>query len=61
MARITGLTGMCEGAHTILVTLATGVIVERLGYWPVFAAMGLLPGLAVAVLFLFIRRIERIE
>lgn len=61
MARITGLTGMCEGAHTILVTLATGVIVERLGYWPVFAAMGLLPGMAVAVLFLFIRRIERIE
>jgi ACS family hexuronate transporter-like MFS transporter len=61
MARITGLTGMCEGAHTILVTLATGAVVERLGYWPVFAAMGLLPALAVAALFVFIRRIERVE
>lgn len=61
MARITGLTGMCEGAHAILVTLATGAIVERFGYGPVFLAMGLLPALAVAALFVFVRRVERVQ
>lgn len=61
MARITGLTGMCEGALNIVITLATGVVVERTGYWPVFLAMGLLPVLAVSALFLLIRRVERVE
>ncbi|MCS7026373.1 MAG: MFS transporter [Bryobacteraceae bacterium] len=61
IARITGLTGMCEGFHTMLVTLATGAIVQRLGYWPVFLAMGLLPTLAVSALFLLVRRVERVE
>lgn len=60
LARLTGLSGMCEGAITIVVTLATGVVVDRYGYLPVFVAAGFLPALAVSSLFLLVRRVERV-
>ncbi|MBS1824655.1 MAG: MFS transporter [Acidobacteria bacterium] len=60
LARLTGLTGMCEGVVNITVTLATGIIVDKFGYLPVFMAVGLMPAIAISGLFLLIRRVERI-
>ena len=61
LAGVTGLTGMCEGLFNMTLTLATGRVVDSLGYGPVFAAAGLLPALAVLSLFILVRRVERIE
>jgi ACS family hexuronate transporter-like MFS transporter len=58
LARIAGITGAGEGTMNIALTLATGVVVDRFSYVPVFAAAGLMPLLALAALFLLIRRIE---
>ncbi len=58
LAGVTGLTGLCEGVVNMAVTLATGIVVDRLGFLPVFVAAGLMPVLAVAALFLLIRRVE---
>lgn len=60
MARLTGLSGMCEGFINMGVQLATGIVVDRLGYLPVFMAAGLMPALAVSSVFTLVRRIERI-
>ncbi|MFN7935210.1 MAG: MFS transporter [Bryobacteraceae bacterium] len=60
LARLTGLTGMCEGVVNITVTLATGIIVDKFGYLPIFIAVGLMPAIAISGLFLLIRRVERI-
>lgn len=60
LARITGLTGLCEGSVNIGLTLATGAVVDRWGYWPVFLAAGVMPQLALAALFLLIRKVERV-
>ena len=60
LARLTGLTGMCEGAVNMTVTLATGVVVDRFGYLPVFVAAGLMPAIAFSGLFLLVRRVERV-
>jgi ACS family hexuronate transporter-like MFS transporter len=61
MARITGFTGMCEGGVNMAVQLATGVVVDRFGYYPVFLAAGLMPAVAISSLFVFVRRVERIK
>lgn len=58
LARLTGLTGLFEGLFNLLVTLATGMVVDRLGYMPVFLAAGLLPVLALGALFGLVRRVE---
>jgi MFS transporter, ACS family, hexuronate transporter len=58
LARLTGLTGLFEGLVNLTVTLATGIVVDRFGYVPVFLAAGFLPALAVSAVFLFVRRIE---
>lgn len=60
MARLTGLTGMCEGVVNIVLTLATGAVVDRWGYGPVFLAAGVMPQLALAALFALVRRVERV-
>ncbi|MBL8219727.1 MAG: MFS transporter [Bryobacterales bacterium] len=60
LARLTGLTGMCEGVVNITVTLATGMVVDRFGYLPVFIAVGLMPAIAISGLFLLVRKVERV-
>jgi ACS family hexuronate transporter-like MFS transporter len=60
LARLTGLTGMFEGVVNLAVTLATGVVVDRMGYLPVFVAAGLMPVAAVGALFLLVRKVERV-
>jgi len=58
-ARVTGLAGMTEGCTNMVLTLATGAVVDRYSYFPVFMGAGLIPVLAFASLFAFVRRIER--
>jgi ACS family hexuronate transporter-like MFS transporter len=58
LARVTGITGVGEGIMNMTFTLATGVVVDRFGYLPVFIAAGVLPSLGVVSLFVLVRRIE---
>ena len=60
-ARVTGLAGMTEGCTNMVLTLATGAVVDRYSYFPVFIGAGLIPVLALASLFVFVRRIERVS
>lgn len=57
MARMTGLTGMTEGAVNIILTLATGVVVDHFGYLPVFVVAGLMPILAFTSIFTLVRKV----
>jgi ACS family hexuronate transporter-like MFS transporter len=61
LAGVTGLTGLCEGAVNMTLTLATGMVVDRFSYLPVFAAAGLMPALAILALFTLVRRVEPVE
>jgi ACS family hexuronate transporter-like MFS transporter len=61
LAGVTGLTGLCEGAFNMLLTLATGAVVDRFSYAPVFAAAGVLPALAALCLFALVRRVEPVD
>lgn len=61
LAAITGLTGLAEGLVNMAVQLATGSVVQEYSYLPVFLAAGVMPMLALAALFLLVRRVERLE
>jgi len=56
VARVTGIAGMGEGVTNMLLTLATGRVVDRYSYLPVFLVAGLLPLLGVGSFFALIRR-----
>jgi len=58
LARVAGVTGVGEGLMNMILTLATGIVVDRFSYVPVFIAAGLLPALGVVSLFALVRRIE---
>ena len=58
LARVAGITGVGEGIMNMILTLATGIVVDRFSYLPVFVAAGLLPASGVVCLFLLVRRIE---
>ncbi|MBI3682102.1 MAG: MFS transporter [Acidobacteria bacterium] len=60
LARLTGLAGMCEGGVNLAVTLATGMVVDRYGFFPVFLAAGVMPAVAISSLFTLVRRVERV-
>jgi MFS transporter, ACS family, hexuronate transporter len=60
LARITGVTGVGEGVMNMTLMLATGMVVDRFSYLPVFMAAGLLPAAATVILFTVIRRIETV-
>ncbi len=61
VARVTGLAGMGEGTLNMALTLATGAVVDRYSYLPVFLAAGLMPALGLASVLWVVPRIERIE
>jgi ACS family hexuronate transporter-like MFS transporter len=61
LARLTGLSGLCEGVINIAVTLATGRVVDQFGYLPVFVAAGIMPLAAVSSLFLIVRRVQPVR
>ena len=61
VARVTGLAGMGEGVANMILTLATGRVVDRYSYLPVFLGASLLPALGLASLFLVVRSIEKVK
>lgn len=61
VARVTGLAGMAEGCVNMVLTLATGAVVDRYSYFPVFIGAGLIPGLALASLFVLVRRVDKVS
>ncbi len=61
LAGVTGLTGMTEGVVNMILQLATGAVVDRYSYLPVFLMAGLMPALSCACLFLLIRRVEPVR
>ena len=61
LAGVTGLTGLCEGAVNMVLTLATGMVVDRFSYLPVFIAAGFMPALAVLALFTLVRKVEPVR
>jgi ACS family hexuronate transporter-like MFS transporter len=61
LAGVTGLTGLCEGVVNMALTLATGMVVDRFSYLPVFGAAGMMPALAVLSLFAFVRRVAPVK
>jgi ACS family hexuronate transporter-like MFS transporter len=56
--RVNGIAGFGDNAAALLAVLYTGVIVDRYGWTPVFFGAGTMPFLAMASLFLVLRRIE---
>ncbi|MBI4910209.1 MAG: MFS transporter [Acidobacteria bacterium] len=58
MGRITGLSGMMEGCVNIVLTLATGALVDRYGYLPVFIVAGCMPVFAFSSIRTLVRRVR---
>jgi ACS family hexuronate transporter-like MFS transporter len=58
LARLSGVTGAGEGIVNMVFMLATGMVVDRFSYLPVFLAAGLMPLLGYLVLLLVVRRVE---
>jgi ACS family hexuronate transporter-like MFS transporter len=56
--RVNGIAGFGDNGAALLAVLYTGVIVDRYAWTPVFFGAGALPFLAMASLFLVLRRIE---
>lgn len=55
LARVTGATGMGAGIINMVMTLFTGVVVERFSWIPVFSAAAIMPLGALAGLMLLVR------
>jgi ACS family hexuronate transporter-like MFS transporter len=56
--RVNGIAGFGDSSSTLLAVLLTGAIVDRYSYAPVFIGAGVLPLMALASVFLVMRRIE---
>ena len=56
--RVNGIAGLGDNGAALLAVLYTGVIVDQYGWTPVFFGAGLLPFLAMASVFLVLRKIE---
>jgi ACS family hexuronate transporter-like MFS transporter len=56
--RVTGIAGLGDNGAALLAVLYTGGIVDRYGWTPVFFGAGALPFLAMASVFLVLRKIE---
>ncbi len=53
---ITGLTGVGEGIIEMVLTLLAGVVIDRLGWFPIFAGAAVMPLGSLAALFFYVRR-----
>lgn len=60
LARVAGVTGVGEGIVNLGVTLATGIVVDRYSYVPVFVAASIMPLLGTLACLVLIRRIAPI-
>jgi ACS family hexuronate transporter-like MFS transporter len=60
LARVTGLSGVGEGILNIVLTLLTGIVVDRFSYAPIFLGAGLMPLTSIAALYILIGHIHKI-
>ena len=58
MGRVNGIAGFGDSAATLVAVLLTGAVVDRYSYTPVFIGAGVLPLMAMASVFVVLRRIE---
>lgn len=58
VARVAGITGLGDSSMSMFLMLATGAIVDRFSYLPIFISAACAPALALAVIFLVVRRVE---
>lgn len=56
--RVNGITGLADNGAAMIATFATGALVDAYGWTPVFLGVGIFPFLAMASMFLVLRRIE---
>jgi sugar phosphate permease len=56
--RVNGIAGVGDNGAALLAVLYTGMVVDKYGWTPVFFGVGMLPFLAMASVFLVLRRIE---
>ncbi|MGH9666767.1 MAG: MFS transporter, partial [Bryobacteraceae bacterium] len=61
LAQVTGITGVGDGAMGMLTMLATGIVVDRFSYYPVFLAAGALPLLSLAAFLALVREVKPIQ
>lgn len=61
LARVSGMTGVGDGLMSMLMMLATGVVIDRFSYTPVFFAVALLPLLALTALMVLVGTIRPIS
>lgn len=60
LARVTGLSGIGEGVFNMVLMVATGVVVDRFSYLPIFLGAGLMPLGSIAALFLLVGPVRRL-
>jgi ACS family hexuronate transporter-like MFS transporter len=58
LARVNGVTGAVEDVVNMIFMLVTGIVVDRVGYSPVFLAAGLMPLLGYLAMVVVVRRIR---
>jgi sugar phosphate permease len=56
--RVNGIAGLADNGASMIAVLYTGVVVDAFGWTPVFFGVGVFPFLAMASLFLVLRKIE---
>jgi MFS transporter, ACS family, hexuronate transporter len=61
VARVTGLTGVANGVSGILFPIITGLIVDRMGYSPVFVMAAIMPMIGVIILAATLKNYRRVE
>ncbi|MFB3826351.1 MAG: MFS transporter [Bryobacteraceae bacterium] len=61
LARVSGMTGVGDGAMSMTMMQLTGIVVDRYSYLPVFVAAGVFPLMSLASLLLLVGKIRPVE
>jgi ACS family hexuronate transporter-like MFS transporter len=56
--RVNGIAGLADNGASMIAVLATGMAFDAFGWMPIFFGVGIFPFLAMASLFLVLRKIE---
>jgi len=59
VARVAGITGLGDSWMSMFLMLATGMVVDRFSYLPIFISAACVPAFAFVLVLTVIRRIER--
>jgi ACS family hexuronate transporter-like MFS transporter len=58
LARISSFSGVGDGFMSMIMMLATGVVVDRYSYLPVFIAAGVMPVIALTSLLVLVGKVR---